>query len=167
MSGADEIIAAIDRGVRDIVDAIGALEAAIVACEPGPPEGLGDGLRKRIGRLTPLIEQALTRSEPRAPAPTGERFIVSRLVCPCIYIWRRGGLVLYVGESRLGAVRAFKSDRKHGKPWTIEPTDEVEILWRPGATKEQLLAEEARLIRELRPIWNTAGMALAASTEQP
>lgn len=85
------------------------------------------------------------------PVGGGDQFSRARVVGPCLYIWRRGDLVLYVGEFALGATRAF--NHSFGN-WGSHATDEVEILPRPGATKKQLRQEEAALIARLLPIWN-------------
>lgn len=103
---------------------------------------------------------------------SGERFArptIDRLLSPCLYIWWRGETPLYVGQSIRGVARAFDTvdrrvwrDDPRGR-WQLRPTDEVEILWRPGASPKRLLDEEAQLIRELLPRWNTRGVPIPQS----
>jgi len=90
------------------------------------------------------------------PRPTAT-LTVGEVVGPCIYIWRRGTTVLYVGQTKLGAERACRADRFSGK---FLSSDTIEIYPRPGATQYELLTEEGRLIKTLRPLWNVTDMAV-------
>jgi len=75
---------------------------------------------------------------------------------PCLYVWRRGDRVLYVGCSMKGATRALDPNH-HRLGRNVLPDDVIEIEFFPGADAPAIYATEARRIRDLKPEQNAAG----------
>lgn len=71
--------------------------------------------------------------------------------CPCLYVWRRDGLALYVGLGRHGMSRALV--RGH-RVLDIRPTDTLEVYLFPGLSSAELHKEEARMIDRFEPSLN-------------
>lgn len=72
--------------------------------------------------------------------------------CPCVYVWRRGGLALYVGMSRYGLSRPLFHKHEHLRG--LLPTDQLEIFLFPGLSSADLLKEECAMIDRLEPSLN-------------
>jgi hypothetical protein len=68
-----------------------------------------------------------------------------------IYVWTRGGAVLYIGVSSNGLERPIARSREHLRGF--EPGDQLTI-WRAPADPAQLYDLEASLICALRPRHN-------------
>jgi hypothetical protein len=71
--------------------------------------------------------------------------------CPCVYVWRRDGVALYVGMSRHGLGRPLG---RHEYLRNLLPTDQLEVFFYPGMTSAELNRLESDLIDRLEPSLN-------------
>lgn len=95
--------------------------------------------------------------------------LVRELKRPCVYVWVRGGEVLYVGKGSNGASRPLDAKHHRLRASAIDDAD-VLLIWACDEGAEWLL--EARLIKELDPKLNKGTepeiiTRLAAGTEKP
>jgi len=75
------------------------------------------------------------------------------LLGPCVYVFYHKGTALYIGRSNRGLSRV--SARTHAAKEAIETCDDVHFY--PCASIAYSKLVESKLIRELKPAYNTVG----------